>query len=941
LILQCCRAIQHAHLKGIIHRDIKPSNVMVTQVDGEPAVKVIDFGIAKATLDDSVRESNEYTSSVVSLLSRNITRQGTSPGTPPFMSPEQYSGDSSSVDTRSDIYSLGALLYLILTEKVPFYQHSIFGKSLSQVAALISSEDPILPSLSAPELALQLRGDIDSIVQKAMQREVEDRYQSVDLFARDLRSYLRGEQVSTNPGNKLDQFRKWASRNKLLIATCFLAFSGVLLGWFLAERQRGLQEKIAAQYKHQSMVSDLLNASMMIQRQEYSSAREMLNQRSADLTPEGYRTHQRLDYRLLSAQIPEPPEIFAEVPGKIYFGLYIPSEKAIACGCNDSKVQLFNCENGEILWEQDTQQKEVNGLALSPDNSLLATAGDDGTVKLWDLKNRSLVSQIQASSKGVFQIAWSPDGRYLVSVGNEPKATVWSYPDGRQVRQFESGEVDLECIASNKDGLFAFGNEKGDVSIGTMKTEDGIPEVKTPPLSHGREVCSSLAIGASGKFFAMGLNRGYLVILRQSDGGYKPIQQIKFPYDVTSLAFSSDESRLAIGDASGALHLLRVPGDIVELSFQDRKNIWKEFTSLGREGKLASWPAHQKRISSLTWDDNDRDLYSFSEDKTIRKLRPTVPDEHVYHSDTIDLYPTSSDLVFLLDQSNTRISMRTFDARGKTQATPFSRLDSDGVKRLLAHKDKIQIGAIGDPAALPICFGIHQYDPKTHQTELLTELPPGYWLDDLIGTPNSHQWLCYLSPNQETVPSGKRPMAIGVWDHLKKRFLWEDPPSFEPYRYTRMSPDGRFAVYEREAQILRVDLSNGETQVLVHEPGMSVSDMCISPDSKALAVALNAERTIRLYWLGETSSELFAKLRFHGDLVMDTKWSNDGQVLVTISADSILRTYDIASQSLTSEILTPMSTPRFLHIPADQESIFIVDTLGRYSRLPCPWIAPK
>jgi WD40 repeat protein len=74
---------------------------------------------------------------------------------------------------------------------------------------------------------------------------------------------------------------------------------------------------------------------------------------------------------------------------------------------------------------------------------------------------------------------------------------------------------------------------------------------------------------------------------------------------------------------------------------------------------------------------------------------------------------------------------------------------------------------------------------------------------------------------------------------------------------------------------------------------------------------------------------------------MDTKWSNDGQVLVTISADSILRTYDIASQSLTSEILTPMSTPRFLHIPADQESIFIVDTLGRYSRLPCPWIAPK
>jgi serine/threonine protein kinase len=234
LHLQCCRAIQHAHQRGIIHCDIKPSNVMVTVVDSEPMVKVIDFGIAKAALSESVRKDNEYTSSIVSMMSMLITSHGISPGTPPYMSPEQFPKSGLEIDTRSDIYSLGALLYVMLTDQNPFDDAQLTDKSLEEIGNLIGNFDPLLPSQRVPKLASVLRGDLDSIVRKAMSRDVEKRYQSVAQFSEDLRHYLSLKNVSANPGNSWIQFLRLARRNQLLIVAAALVFAGMLVGWFVA-----------------------------------------------------------------------------------------------------------------------------------------------------------------------------------------------------------------------------------------------------------------------------------------------------------------------------------------------------------------------------------------------------------------------------------------------------------------------------------------------------------------------------------------------------------------------------------------------------------------------------------------------------------------------------------------------------------------------------------
>ena len=222
LMVLVCDAVQHAHLKGIIHRDLKPQNILVkpraTSSDGASTTggadnvgqpKILDFGIARAV-------SNEVRPTTIQ------TQVGQVLGTLTYMSPEQIEG-SADIDTRSDVYALGVILYELVSGRRPF---DVAGKPLVEAARIVKEEDP--PTLAA--IDARMRGDVETIVAKAMERDRERRYESVAAMAEDIRRHLHSEPIAARPPSTLYQLTRFARRNRALVGGIAATFAALLIG---------------------------------------------------------------------------------------------------------------------------------------------------------------------------------------------------------------------------------------------------------------------------------------------------------------------------------------------------------------------------------------------------------------------------------------------------------------------------------------------------------------------------------------------------------------------------------------------------------------------------------------------------------------------------------------------------------------------------------------
>jgi serine/threonine protein kinase len=216
LMCQVCAALQHAHNKGIIHRDIKPSNILVPVVDGVPIPKLIDFGIAKAT--DTPSDDGK-------------TLQNFPMGTPAYMSPEQFGGGPKDIDTRSDIYSLGVVLYELLAGKPPFDNDKLIHDGFDEMRRRIQNEEPQRPSRLRMDSVASSRNELDWIVMKALAKDRERRYSTAHAFAGDMESYLRNEPVKAHPPSRLYRFKKLVRRNRIASASISIAVVALAAGF--------------------------------------------------------------------------------------------------------------------------------------------------------------------------------------------------------------------------------------------------------------------------------------------------------------------------------------------------------------------------------------------------------------------------------------------------------------------------------------------------------------------------------------------------------------------------------------------------------------------------------------------------------------------------------------------------------------------------------------
>ena len=266
LFIQVCQAIQHAHQKGIIHRDIKPSNILVTLHDGVPVPKVIDFGIAKAT-ETQLTEKTLFTAYAQVI------------GTPAYMSPEQAEMSGLDVDTRADIYSLGVLLYELLTGRTPFDAKQLMESGFDGMRRTLMEREPQKPStilttlhneeLTAtakhrqaepPKLISQLQGDLDWIVMKALEKDRKRRYETANGLAMDIGRHLNNEPVVARPPSRTYRLKKLVRRNKGVCAAvgavALALIAGFAVSTWLFLRERVARERAVAAEQQQTRLRE-------------------------------------------------------------------------------------------------------------------------------------------------------------------------------------------------------------------------------------------------------------------------------------------------------------------------------------------------------------------------------------------------------------------------------------------------------------------------------------------------------------------------------------------------------------------------------------------------------------------------------------------------------------------------------------------------------------
>jgi serine/threonine protein kinase len=282
LFIQVCHAIQHAHQKGIIHRDIKPSNILVTLHDGVPVPKVIDFGIAKA-IEEKLTDKTLF------------TIYGNFIGTPAYMSPEQAEYSGLDIDTRSDIYSLGVLLYELLTGKTPFEQNELLASGLDEMRKTLREREPHRPStrldtfrpdeltatalrrhIEPPKLQLLLKGDLDWIVMKALEKDRRRRYETANGLAMDVRRFLDNEPVLARSPSRWYRFQKLVRRNRGVFAAAGAVTLALMIGlgastWlFLQERKAEHQQ---ARLRHEAESREkITHAALLVSQGRFDEA---------------------------------------------------------------------------------------------------------------------------------------------------------------------------------------------------------------------------------------------------------------------------------------------------------------------------------------------------------------------------------------------------------------------------------------------------------------------------------------------------------------------------------------------------------------------------------------------------------------------------------------------------------------------------------------------
>ena len=540
---QVCSAIQHAHQRGIIHRDLKPANVLVT-VDpaGQPQVKVLDFGVARQAERDATDPSNET----------HLTLNGHFIGTPAYMSPEQMRS-SEDLDTRSDVYALGAILYQLLADRLPIPTAEC---SLAEAARRIAENQPTRLGV----LRRELRGDIETIVAKALEKDPQRRYQSAAELCRDLQHHLAGEMIDVRRDSLMYLMAKKAVRYRnLFIVAALLLLAGIGFGAFARYQQQNerLAERAAESARHRAD----------------DAAARLADELCATRIEEGRLLGQNND--LAGAE-------------KLLWDEWFEHPNSMAA----------NWALRELYWRSQcvrtfrADSAECRTLAISPDDRNFATAGSESVIRTWSYPDAVNSAELETGLKSVRSICYLPSGRQI-AVAGDGGALIIDLATGRRraLGDMNPSSYSIDCAST---GLaVAVGSDDGVIRLfdpGSGKI-DRVDRIGCFALARVRfdNSCHHLAA-----IYLNGAVKLWELHIKPGIASVTPLSPIEgHPgWTGTALGFSADGTMLVTGGSDRIVKLWRI---------SDGKLLQQFFTGNGPVRALGFSPDGQRIVVPGFW----------------------------------------------------------------------------------------------------------------------------------------------------------------------------------------------------------------------------------------------------------------------------------------------------------------------------------------------------